>query len=451
MNMANAAANLIERHLGEYPEGTAANAGISNYGIQHEFADPSGAKMKAVVWEGKNMVKVVETAKPRIIENHDAIVKVTGTTICGSDLHLYHGAVIEMQKGDILGHEYMGIVEAVGPSVKNIKPGDRVVASFQISCGTCRFCVQKLSSQCERTNNSSVANAMYGHRTAGVLGYSHFAGGYAGAQAEYVRAPFADVNLLVLPDNVTDERALFLSDVIPTSYNCVQDTGIYEGDTVGIWGMGPIGLFAAKWAFVKGAKRVIAIDSVAWRLEYAKSKIAQVETIDFSKVKSVPEEINKIAPGGLDVALECAAGEYPKSILHKIETAIGLETDSSDTLNEMILSVRPYGRIGITGLYTGYTNHLNIGAIMQTGIRLIGNGQAPVLKYWEDILRNYIIPGKIDPNIMISHRIPLEEMEDLYAKFDKRDPKDGLMKVFVATKFSNPPGEGSPQLSSLKD
>ncbi|KAF3256457.1 hypothetical protein TWF192_001881 [Orbilia oligospora] len=377
--MANAAANLIERHLGEYPEGTAANAGISNYGIQHEFADPSGAKMKAVVWEGKNMVKVVETAKPRIIENHDAIVKVTGTTICGSDLHLYHGAVIEMQKGDILGHEYMGIVEAVGPSVKNIKPGDRVVASFQISCGTCRFCVQKLSSQCERTNNSSVANAMYGHRTAGVLGYSHFAGGYAGAQAEYVRAPFADVNLLVLPDNVTDERALFLSDVIPTSYNCVQDTGIYEGDTVGIWGMGPIGLFAAKWAFVKGAKRVIAIDSVAWRLEYAKSKIAQVETIDFSKVKSVPEEINKIAPGGLDVALECAAGEYPKSILHKIETAIGLETDSSDTLNEMILSVRPYGRIGITGLYTGYTNHLNIGAIMQTGIRLIGLYQDIVL------------------------------------------------------------------------
>ncbi|KAF3920948.1 hypothetical protein ABW20_dc0105855 [Dactylellina cionopaga] len=448
--MANAVANFAEKQMGEYPEGTATKGNVSNYGIQHEFADPSGEKMKAVVWEGKNKVKVVETAKTRIIDDDDAIVRVTGTTICGSDLHLYHGAVIEMQQGDILGHEYMGIVEKVGPNVKKVKAGDRVVASFQISCGACRFCVQKLSSQCERTNSSSVANAMYGHRTAGVLGYSHFAGGYAGGQAEFVRAPFADINLLVLPDNVTDERALFLSDVLPTSYNCVEDTHIYGGETVGIWGMGPIGLFAAKWALVKGAKRVIAIDSVAWRLEYAKSKIPELEILDFSKVQSVPEELKRVAPGGLDVALECAAGEYPKSIIHKIETTIGLETDSSDILNEMIMSVRPYGRIGITGLYTGYTNHLNIGAVMQTGIRLIGNGQAPVLKYWETILNDYIIPGKIDPNLMISHRIPLEEMDELYARFDKRDAKDGLMKVFVATKFSSPPGEGSPQLSSLK-
>ncbi|EPS40509.1 hypothetical protein H072_5653 [Dactylellina haptotyla CBS 200.50] len=448
--MANAAANFTEHTLGEYTEGTAATAGISNYSIQHKFADSSGEKMLALIWEGKNRVKVVETAKPRLIDATDAIVRVTGTTICGSDLHLYHGAVIEMQQGDILGHEYMGIVEQIGAGVTKVKVGDRVVASFQISCGTCRFCVQKLSSQCEKTNNSSVANAMYGHRTAGVLGYSHFAGGYAGGQAEYVRAPFADVNLLVLPDGITDERALFLSDVLPTSYNCVEDTHIYGGETVGVWGIGPVGLFAAKWAFIKGAKRVIAIDSVQWRLEYAKSKIPELEVLDFGKVKSVPEELKRLAPGGLDVALECAAGEYPKSILHKIETAIGLETDSSDTLNEMILSVRPYGRIGITGLYTGYTNHLNIGAIMQTGIRLIGNGQAPVLKYWDSILNDYILPGKVDPNLMISHRIPLEEMEELYKKFDKRDPKDGLMKVFVTTKFSSPPGEGSPRLTSLK-
>lgn len=449
--MANAAANFAEKQMGDYPDGTAVKGDVSNYGIQHEFADPSGAKMKALVWEGKNKVKLIETAKPRLINDGDAIVKVTGTTICGSDLHLYHGTVIEMRQGDILGHEYMGIVEQVGPNVKKVKVGDRVVASFQISCGTCRFCVQKLSSQCERTNSSSVANAMYGHRTAGVLGYSHFAGGYAGGQAEFVRAPFADVNLLVLPDNVTDERALFLSDVLPTSYNCVEDTHIYGGETVGVWGMGPIGLFTAKWAFVKGAKRVIAIDSVPWRLEYAKSKIPNLETLDYTKVKSVPEELKKIAPGGLDVALECAAGEYAKSMIHKIETTIGLETDSSDILNEMIMSVRPYGRIGITGLYTGYTNHFNIGAIMQTGIRLIGNGQAPVLKYWETILNDYIIPGKIDPNIMISHRISFDELDELYPRFNKRDPKDGLMKVFVATKFSNPPDEGSPQLSSFKE
>jgi threonine dehydrogenase-like Zn-dependent dehydrogenase len=450
MNMANAAANIIEDRLGEYPDGTAVKGNVSNYGIQHEFADPSGAKMKALVWEGKNRVKVVETAKPRLINDEDAIIKVTGTTICGSDLHLYHGAIIEMRKGDILGHEYMGIVESVGPKVKKIKPGDRVVASFQIACGKCRFCTQKLTSQCERTNPSSVANAMYGHRTAGIYGYSHLTGGYAGGQAEYVRAPFADVGLLVVPDGVTDERVLYLSDVLPTSYNCVEDTHIYGGETVGIWGMGPVGLFTAKWAFVKGANRVIAIDQVGWRLEYAKSKIPELETLDFSKVKSVPEELKKLAPGGLDVALECAAGEYAKSTLHKVETAIGLETDSSDILNEMILSVRPYGRIGVTGVYAGYTNHFNIGAIMQTGIRLIGNGQAPVLKYWETILNDYVLPGKIDPNMMITHRIPLEEMEELYARFDKRDPKDRIMKVFVATKFSNPPGEGSPQLSSLK-
>jgi len=450
MNMANAAANFIESRMGEHPDGTATKGQVSNYGIQNEFADPSGEKMKALIWEGKYKVKVVETSKPKIIDNDDAIIKVTGTTICGSDLHLYHGAVMEMKEGDILGHEYMGVVESVGANIKRIKPGDRVVASFQIACGTCRFCVQKLSSQCERTNSSSLANALYGHRTAGILGYSHFAGGYAGGQAEYVRAPFADVNLLVVPDGVSDEKALYLSDVLPTSYNCVEDTHIYGGETVGIWGMGPVGFFTAVWAFAKGAKRVIAIDSVSWRLEYAKSKIPQIETIDFSKIKSVTEEISKMVPGGLDVALECAAGEYPKSIVHKIETAIGLETDSSDTLNEMILSVRPYGRIGITGLYTAYTNHFNIGAVMQTGIRVIGNGQAPVLKYWETILNDWIIPGKVDPNLMISHRISLDEMEELYARFDKRDEKDGLMKVFVATKFSNPPGEGSPKLSSFK-
>ncbi|KAJ6264980.1 LOW QUALITY PROTEIN: Zinc-type alcohol dehydrogenase-like protein [Drechslerella dactyloides] len=325
-------------------------------------------------------------------------------------------------------HEYMGIVESVGKNVTKVKPGDRVVASFQISCGTCRFCSQKLSSQCERTNDSSIANAMYGHRTAGVLGYSHFAGGYAGGQAEFVRAPFADVNLLVVPEGVSDERALFLSDVLPTSYHCVVDTGVYPGDTVGIWGMGPIGLFAAKWAFLKGAKRVIAIDSVPWRLSYAASKIPNIETLNFSTVKSVPGALKEMAPGGLDVALECAAGEYPKSMLHKVEIAVGLETDSADVLNEMISSVRPFGRIGITGLYTGFVNHLNIGAIMQTGIRFIGNGQAPVLKYWQEILNDYIIPGKIDPNMMISHRIPLNEMAELYAKFDARDEKDGLMK-----------------------
>lgn len=448
--MANAAGNLAEKLMGDIPEGTAATGDIANFSKQHEYADPSGEQMKALVWEGKYKVKVVDTAKPRIVDGNDVIVKVTGTTVCGSDLHLYHGAIMEMRSGDILGHEYMGVVHEVGPNIKKVKVGDRVVASFQIACGECRFCVQKLSSMCERTNSSSVANAMYGHRTAGMLGYSHLTGGYAGGQAEYVRMPFGDVNLLRIPDGVSDEQALYLSDVLPTSYNCVVDTAIYGGETVGIWGLGPIGLFCAKWCFLKGAKRVICIDSVEWRLQYVKDRIPEVELLNFANVKSVPEELKKIAPGGLDVALECAAGEYPKSLLRKAEFALGLETDTSEILNEMILSVRPFGRIGITGVYAGFTNHFNIGAIMQTGIRLIGNGQAPVHKYWEEILNDYIIPGKIDPNMMISHRIPIEEMDELYKRFDKRDEKDGLMKVFVETKFSNPPGPGSPAVSHLK-
>lgn len=203
----------------------------------------------------------------------------------------------------------MGVIEKVGPQVKNVKPGDRVVASFQIACGQCRFCKQKISSMCERTNNSSVENVMYGHRTAGMLGYSHFTGGYAGGQAEYVRLPFGDVNLLKIPDNLSDEQVLFLSDVLPTSYNCVVDTGVQEGDVVAVWGMGPVGLFTAQWAFLKGAKTVIGIDQ-NWRLNYAKSKIPKIETINFKNVKSVKEEIDKLVPGGLDVALECAAGAY---------------------------------------------------------------------------------------------------------------------------------------------
>jgi threonine dehydrogenase-like Zn-dependent dehydrogenase len=203
----------------------------------------------------------------------------------------------------------MGIVEQVGPSVMKLKPGDRVVASFQIACGQCRFCKQNISSMCERTNNSSVQNSLFGNRTAGILGYSHFVGGYAGGQAEYVRQPLADVNLLKIPDGVTDEQALYLSDVLPTSYNCVVDTGVQEGDIVGIWGMGPIGLFAAKWAFLKGASRVIGIDG-NWRLEYAKSQLPKIETINFKEV-NVKSKIDEIVPGGLDVALECAAGTTP--------------------------------------------------------------------------------------------------------------------------------------------
>lgn len=453
----NALANVAERVLRDGHDGaTAPNPSVSavttdisnpanNSG---KYADPSGEKMKALVWNGKNSVEVVETNKPKIVDAKDVIIKVTGSTVCGSDLHLYHGSVPEMQKGDILGHEFCGKVAELGADVKDLQVGDRVVASFQIACGTCRFCKQGLSSACDLTNGSEVFNALLGHRIAGCFGYSHLTGGFAGGQAEYVRVPYGDVNLLKLPDDVPDEKGLYLSDVLCTSYNCVHDTAVYPGDTVAIWGMGPIGLFCAIFAFQAGAKRVIGIDN-NWRLDYAKSKIPNLETLDYSTVsssKGVSGAIYDMVPGGVDVALECAAGEYPKGWLHTVEMAVGLETDTSEILNEMILSVRKFGRVGVTGVYAGLTNHFNIGSLMQRGIRLIGNGQAPVHKYWKKILK-MIQDGEIDPLVMVTHRISMDDVAKCYKRFDEK--KDGIVKVFVETKFSDPPAPGAPTLTKL--
>ncbi|PVF94887.1 GroES-like protein [Serendipita vermifera] len=442
----NAAANAAEKLMRKREAGADVVTDVSNPASNpQKYADPSGEKMQALAWMGANDVQMVESLKPKLLNDGDVIVKVTGSTICGSDLHLYHGAIMQMKKGDILGHEFCGKVDSVGPAVKNFKPGDRVVASFQIACGTCYYCKQKLSSQCERTNSDEMENYLYGHRTAGMLGYSHLTGGFAGGQAEYVRMPFGDVNLLKIPDDVPDEKALYLSDVLVTSYHCVTDTGVKQGDTVAIWGMGPVGLMAAYFAFQKGASRVIGIDN-NWRLEYGRSKLPKLEVLDFSKLpsgSSVSTELRKMVDKGVDVALECAAGEYSKGILHKVEQTLGLETDTSEILNEMILSVKKFGKIGVTGVYAGYTNHFNIGAIMQLGIRLIGNGQAPTAKYWEELLEQ-IRAGKLDPTIMVSHRIDLEDVAKAYRIFDAK--QDNMMKVFVQTRFSGPPAAGTPPL-----
>ena len=389
----------------------------------------------------------MECPKPAIIEDRDVILKVTGSTVCGSDLHLLHGTVVELEKGDILGHEFCGVVDQVGSAVSNVQKGDRVVASFQIACGDCMYCKKKLSSQCEKTNSNTIQNAMYGGRTAGMFGYSHFTGGFAGGQAEYVRVPFGDVNLLKLPDNVPDEKGLYLSDVISTSWNCVVDTGVEKGDVVAIWGAGPIGQMAADFSLINGASRVIVIDS-NWRLDYIKEKYPKVETVDYSQLKGTKAVVTKLKEmvngHGPDVALECVAGEYPKGWLHTVELATGLETDTSEILNEMIESVKNYGRVGITGVYVGYTNHFNIGSIMERGIRFIGNGQAPVHYYWNDLLKR-IESGEIDPLKMVTHRVRLEDLEQVYDKFDKRE--DGMQKVYVQTRFSAPACSGSPSLT----
>jgi len=443
------AANLVEKALGHTGDAIVEQDVTNPAQDRAKYADPSGATMKALVWNGKGSVKVVETPKPAVVEPRDVILKVTGSTVCGSDLHLLHGTVLEMQKGDILGHEFCGLVESFGSAVTTLKLGQRVVASFQIACGDCMYCEQKLSSQCERTNSNSLENKMYGGRTAGMFGYSHFTGGFAGGQAEYVRVPLGDVNLLPLPDSVPDEKGLYLSDVLPTSWNCVVDTGVKEGDVVAIWGAGPIGQMAAEFAFTNGANRVILIDGGpgAWRLDFVKSKLSKLETIDFSKLpsgRSVTNQLKDMVENGPDVALECVAGEYPKGWAHYFELLLGFETDTSELINEMITSVKNYGRVGITGVYVGYTNHLNIGSLMQRGVRLIGNGQAPVHLYWNDLLSK-IEKDTIHPLSMLSHRVDLEDLEAVYKKFEAKS--DGMQKVFVQTKFSAPPAQGSPVLT----
>ncbi|KAF2219462.1 chaperonin 10-like protein [Elsinoe ampelina] len=441
------AAFKAEQAIGHNDNATTAQDVTNPANDREKFGD-SSETMKALCWEGKNTVKVRDVPKPKVIEDRDVILKITGSTVCGSDLHLLHGTVVQLAKGDILGHEFCGIVDSVGSKVSKVKPGDRVVASFQIACGDCYFCANKLSSQCEKTNSNAIENGMYGGNTAGMFGYSHFTGGFAGGQAEYTRVPYGDVNLLKLPDDVPDEKGLYLSDVVATSWNCVVDTKVYDGDVVAIWGAGPIGQMAADFAFINGARRVIIIDQ-NWRLDFIKSKYPKVETVDFSKLEkseTVVSTLKKMVDGrGPDVCLECVAGEYPKGWAHTIEIAVGLETDTSEILNEMIESCRNFGRVGITGVYVGYTNHFNIGSVMERGIRFIGNGQAPVHLYWEDLLKK-IQSGEIDPLKMVTHRVRVEDLDKVYYKFEKKE--DGMQKVFVETKFSAPRCKGSPALTT---
>lgn len=458
------AAYQAEKALGHGDNAVTAQDVTNPANDREKYGDPS-ERMKALAWMGKNTVEMgtqqisnskrrvvltihtVDCPKPKVIEDRDVILKITGSTVCGSDLHLLHGSVVELAKGDILGHEFCGVVDSMGSAVKNLQKGDRVVASFQIACGDCLYCKKKLSSQCARTNSNTIEHGMYGGNTAGMFGYSHFTGGFAGGQAEYTRVPFGDVNLLKLPDDVPDEKGLFLSDVVPTSWNCVVDTGVKEGDVVAIWGAGPIGQMAADFSFLNGASRVIVIDS-NWRLDWMKERYPKVETLDYSQLKGTKAVVSKLKEmvdgHGPDVALECVAGEYPKGWFHTAQIALGLETDTSEILNEMIESVKNYGRVGITGVYVGYTNNLNIGSLMERGIRFIGNGQAPVQFYWEDLLKR-IQKGEIDPMKMVSHRVRVDQLDKVYDKFEKK--ADGMQKVFVETRFSAPPCEGSPQLT----
>jgi len=435
----NTAANAYQAYTGPHPEAQVHGA------IK---ARAEGGTMKALAWFAPKDVRVIDAPIPDLIEDEDVVIKVTGTTICGSDLHLYHGEIMAMQKGDILGHEFMGVIDRIGKNVTKRHVGERVVVSFQVACGSCKYCKQKLSSFCDKTNDSTLQETMYGQRDAGFFGYSHFTGGYPGGQAEYVRVPFGDVNCLPIPDSVVDEQALFLSDILPTSLHCVVDTGVQPGDTVGIWGLGPIGLCAAQWCKLKGAKRVIGIDCVPSRLKMANERLG-VECIDFSKDKDVVKKLRELVPAGLDCALDCGTFHEPKSLIHKAQKLMMLETDNPETINECLMTVKKMGRIGIIAAYAGYANGVNVGALMERGIRLIGNGQAPVHLYWEEILNDYLITGKFDMTLIVTHRVPIEDMAELYHAFDKRPP--GVEKVFVETQFSKAPSPGYPKLTRVSE
>ena len=387
--------------------------------------------MRALVWHGRNDVRCDTVPDPRIEDPRDAIVKVTATAICGSDLHLYDGYIPEMKNGDILGHEFMGEVVEVGSGNKKLKPGDRVVVPFNICCGECFFCKRGQWSCCERSNRTAdKAKKMFGHVTAGLFGYSHLTGGYPGGQAEYVRVPFADVCPTKVPNGLSDEQVLFLTDIFPTGYQGADFAGIEDGDTVAVWGCGPVGQFCIRSALMLGAGRVIAVDRVAERLALAEKGGA--ETINFDK-EDVYDRLDEITKGrGPDRCIDAVGMEAHGSgswdaVADRALALTGLGTDRIHALRDCLRNVRAGGTVSISGVYGGFLNMLPLGAAFQKGVT-IKMGQCNVLNYMDKLMR-MIEEGKIDPSFVITHRCGLEDEPDMYNTFKKK--KDGCIKVVM--------------------
>lgn len=383
--------------------------------------------MLAAAWRGKKSIKVEERPVPLLTDPTDVVIKVTATAICGSDLHLYLKGVAGMKSGDILGHEPMGVVEQVGPEVKNVKVGDRVVIAFDLGCGHCYYCNHQLFSSCNSTNPSKVQEAMYGDACGGFLGYSHLTGGWPGGQAEYLRVPFADVNCLKVPDSLTDEQVLFLSDILPTAWHGCELGEVHEGDNVAIWGAGPVGQLAAQCARHRGAKQVFLIDSVPYRLEFAKATLgADIHTINF-KDTNVIKTLKELTEEGPDVCIDCTGSHYATNLLHKVEYALQLELDTPEIVNECVEACRKGGRISVIAAYIGYVNHFNLGAFMEKQLTMRG-GQTPCQKYWPTLLEK-VKTGALDPTKIITHKLPLEEAADGYHVFNEKT--DNCIKVVL--------------------
>ncbi|OZI39598.1 glutathione-dependent formaldehyde dehydrogenase [Bordetella genomosp. 5] len=387
--------------------------------------------MKALCWQGKHDVQYDTVPDPTIEHGRDAIVRVSACAICGSDLHLFDGFMPEMHKGDILGHEFMGEVVEVGRDNTALKVGDRVVVPFTITCGECDQCRVGNFSVCERTNrNASMAAKMFGHTTAGLFGYTHLTGGYAGGQAEYVRVPFADTTHIKVPDGVSDEQVLFLGDILPTGWQAAAQCEIKPTDTVAIWGAGPVGLMTVLSAILQGARQVICIDRVPERLAMAAQ--AGALTINFDE-QSVVECLNEMTQGKgpekcIDaVGLEAHAAGSFDAIYDRAKQAVGAETDRPHVLREMIYVCRPGGVLSIPGVYGGVVDKIPFGASMNKGLTW-RMGQTHVRRWTDDLLAR-IVEGEIDPSFIITHTAPLAEGPELYKTF--RDKHDGCVKVVL--------------------
>lgn len=387
--------------------------------------------MKAVCWHGANDVRVDTVPDPKILNPRDAIIKVTSTAICGSDLHIYDGYIPTMKSGDILGHEFMGEVVELGAGVKNLQVGDRVIIPFTISCGGCFFCNSDLWSLCDNSNpNAWMVEKIMGHSPAGLFGYSHLFGGYAGGQAEYVRVPFADVGPLKVPEGLTDEQVLFLTDIFPTGYMAAENCQIKQGDIVAVWGCGPVAQFAIKSAFMFGAERVIAIDRVPERLKMAQ-EWGGAEVINYEEV-DVGEALKEMTGGrGPDAVIDAvgmeAHGTGVDALYDKVMQAVRLESDRPTALRQAIVACRKGGNVSVAGVYGGLIDKVPMGAAFNKGLNF-KMGQTNVHRYLRPLLE-HIQKGDIDPSFVVTHQLKLDDAPHAYEIFKHK--KDNCIKVVL--------------------
>jgi len=387
--------------------------------------------MRANCWQGAHKLRIEDVPDPQILNPRDAIVRVTSTAICGSDLHIYDGYIPTMMRGDIIGHEFMGEVVEVGAAVKNLKVGDRIVNPFPIACGACFFCSSGQYSLCENSNpNAWMAEKLWGHSPAGLFGYSHMLGGYAGGQAEYARIPFADVGPIRVPQHLSDEQVLFLSDIFPTAYMAAENCAIHPGDTIAVWGCGPVGLLAMKSAFLLGADRVIAIDRFPERLRKARND-CRAETLNYEEVE-VLDALREMTGGrGPDACIDAVGMEgYAHGFFgtyDRVKKSLLVATDRPTSLREAILACRNGGTVSVPGVYGGFLDKMPFGSIVNRALTL-KSGQTHVQRYLRPLL-GMVEEGRIDPSFVISHRLPLEDAPRAFAMF--RDKRDECIKVVL--------------------